>query len=96
MATTWIKPLHVNKGKTIDQTITDRTDYAENPDKRPGRENWSPAINAHHRRLTRNFCSPNSNTPTSPAGIRTGTTYSLIISVRRLNPAKLRRSLLIS
>ena len=33
MATTWIKPLHVNKGKTISQTITDRTDYAENPDK---------------------------------------------------------------
>ena len=33
MATTWIKPLHVNKGKTIAQTITDRTDYAENPDK---------------------------------------------------------------
>ena len=33
MAATWIKPLHVNKGKTIAQTITDRTDYAENPDK---------------------------------------------------------------
>ena len=33
MATTWIKPLHVNKGKTIAQTITARTDYAENPDK---------------------------------------------------------------
>jgi len=28
-----MKPLHVNKGKTIAQTITDRTDYAENPDK---------------------------------------------------------------
>jgi len=33
LAATWIKPLHVNKGKTIAQTITDRTDYAENPDK---------------------------------------------------------------
>ena len=33
MAATWIKSLHVNKGKTIAQTITDRTDYAENPDK---------------------------------------------------------------
>ena len=33
MATTWIKPLHVNKGKTIAQTLADRTDYAENPDK---------------------------------------------------------------
>ena len=33
MAATWIKPLHVNKGKTIAQTITDRTDYAENPEK---------------------------------------------------------------
>jgi hypothetical protein len=28
-----MKPLHINKGKTIAQTITDRTDYAENPDK---------------------------------------------------------------
>ena len=25
--------LHVNKGKTIAQTITDRTDYAKNPEK---------------------------------------------------------------
>lgn len=33
MARTWMKSLHVNKGKTIAQTITDRTDYAENPDK---------------------------------------------------------------
>ncbi|GHU50562.1 hypothetical protein FACS1894127_5960 [Clostridia bacterium] len=33
MATTWIKSLHVNKGKTIAQTLADRTDYARNPDK---------------------------------------------------------------
>ena len=33
MAATWLKPLHVNKGKTIAQTITDRTDYADNPHK---------------------------------------------------------------
>jgi hypothetical protein len=33
MATTWIESLHINKGKTIAQTLTDRTDYAENPDK---------------------------------------------------------------
>ena len=33
MAATWMRALHVNKGKTIAQTITDRTDYAENPDK---------------------------------------------------------------
>lgn len=33
MATTFIKPLHINKGKTIAQTITDRTDYAKNPEK---------------------------------------------------------------
>lgn len=33
MAATWIKPLHINKGKTIAQTITDRTDYAQNPNK---------------------------------------------------------------
>ena len=33
MATTRQFALHKNKGKTIAQTITDRTDYAENPDK---------------------------------------------------------------
>ena len=33
MAATWFKPLHVNKGKAIAQTITARTDYAENPEK---------------------------------------------------------------
>ncbi|MDL2327377.1 relaxase/mobilization nuclease domain-containing protein [Ruminococcaceae bacterium OttesenSCG-928-A11] len=33
MAATWIKPLHVNRGKSIAQTITDRTNYAENPNK---------------------------------------------------------------
>jgi hypothetical protein len=33
VATTWIKALHVNKGKTIAQTLADRTDYADNPEK---------------------------------------------------------------
>jgi len=33
LAATWIKPLHVNKSKTIARTISDRTDYAENPNK---------------------------------------------------------------
>ena len=33
MAATRLFALHINKGKTIAQTITDRTDYAENPDK---------------------------------------------------------------
>lgn len=33
MATTWIHPLHINKGQTVAQTIADRTDYAENPEK---------------------------------------------------------------
>lgn len=33
MATTWIKPLHINKGKTIAQTLADRTNYAKDPDK---------------------------------------------------------------
>ena len=33
MARVWIKPLHINKGKSIAQTLADRTDYAENPDK---------------------------------------------------------------
>ena len=33
MATTRIIPMHVNKGKTIAQCLTDRTDYAKNPEK---------------------------------------------------------------
>ena len=33
MAATWIRPLHINKGQTIAQTLADRTDYAENPEK---------------------------------------------------------------
>ena len=33
VATTRLMSLHKNKGKTISQTITDRTDYAQNPDK---------------------------------------------------------------
>jgi len=33
IAATRLFAIHVNKGKTIAQTITDRTDYAENPDK---------------------------------------------------------------
>jgi hypothetical protein len=31
VATSRLLKIHVNKGKTIAQTITDRTDYAENP-----------------------------------------------------------------
>ena len=33
MAATRLIPLHVNKGKTIAQSLGDRTDYASNPDK---------------------------------------------------------------
>jgi len=33
MATTWMKSLHVNKGKSIARTLAERTDYAENPGK---------------------------------------------------------------
>ena len=33
MAATRLIPLHINKGKTIAQTISERTDYADNPDK---------------------------------------------------------------
>lgn len=36
MATTRIMPMHMNKGKTLLQSITDRTDYAMNPDKTDG------------------------------------------------------------
>ena len=33
MAATRLIPLHINKGKTIAQCLSDRTDYAENGDK---------------------------------------------------------------
>lgn len=33
MATTCIIPMHQNKGKSISQCLTDRTEYAKNPDK---------------------------------------------------------------
>ena len=33
IATTRIIPMHINKGKTLAQCLTDRTDYAKNPDK---------------------------------------------------------------
>ena len=33
MAATRLIPLHVNKGKTIVQSLGDRTDYAKNPEK---------------------------------------------------------------
>jgi hypothetical protein len=36
MAATWLKPLHINKGKTLFQTILERTGYAENPEKTQG------------------------------------------------------------
>lgn len=33
MAATRLIPLHVNKGKTISKSFSDRTDYAENGEK---------------------------------------------------------------
>ena len=33
MATTRIIPMHINKGKTIAHCLSDRTEYAMNPDK---------------------------------------------------------------
>ncbi len=36
MATTRIISMHVNKGKTLAQCLTDRTDYAKNPEKTDG------------------------------------------------------------
>ena len=38
MATTRIIAMHTNKGKTIAQTLKDRTDYGMNPDKTDGGE----------------------------------------------------------
>ena len=36
MATTRIMPMHMNKGKTLLQSLSDRTEYAMNPDKTDG------------------------------------------------------------
>jgi len=36
MAATWIKPLHVSKGKSLMQTIAERVGYAKNPEKTQG------------------------------------------------------------
>ena len=36
MATTCIIPMHQNKGKSVSQCLTDRTNYANNPDKTEG------------------------------------------------------------
>lgn len=38
MATTRIIPMHLNKGKTLTQCLTDRTEYGMNPDKTEGGE----------------------------------------------------------
>ena len=38
MATTRLIPMHINKGKTIAQCLTDRTDYSKNPAKTNGGE----------------------------------------------------------
>ena len=38
MATTRIISMHINKGRTIAQCLTDRTDYAKNPEKTDGGE----------------------------------------------------------
>jgi len=38
MAATAILPIHVNKGKTVAQTIIERTEYAKNPEKTEGGE----------------------------------------------------------
>lgn len=38
MATTRIIPMHLNKGKTLAQCLTDRTEYGMNPDKTDGGE----------------------------------------------------------
>ena len=36
MAATWLRPLHIRKGRTIIQAITERTGYAKNPEKTDG------------------------------------------------------------
>jgi hypothetical protein len=38
MATTWIKPIHKAKGKSVAATLADRIGYADNPDKTDGFE----------------------------------------------------------
>ena len=36
MASTWLKPLHIRKDRSIFQAITERTSYAKNPEKTEG------------------------------------------------------------
>jgi hypothetical protein len=36
IAATWIKPIHINKGRTIAQTIFRHTNYVKNPEKTEG------------------------------------------------------------
>ena len=36
MAVTRLIPLHINKGKSIAQTLSDRTDYSKNEEKTEG------------------------------------------------------------
>jgi hypothetical protein len=38
MATTWIKPIHKAKGRSVAATLADRIGYADNPDKTNGYE----------------------------------------------------------
>lgn len=48
MATTRIISMHVGKGKTIAQCLTDRTDYTTNPDKTENGELISSYACGHH------------------------------------------------
>lgn len=54
IATTRIISMHVNKGKTIAQCLSDRTDYAKNPDKTNGGELIS-AYGCDHRTADKEF-----------------------------------------
>ena len=56
MAATRLIALHINKGKTIAQTLADRTDYSKMR-KRPRAENISPAMSATPgQRMSSSFC----------------------------------------
>ncbi len=72
MATTRIIPMHHNKGKTISQCLSDRTDYAMNPEKTEGGKLISP-MSATRILQALSFRWRKNNTSTTPAEYSTAT-----------------------
>ena len=64
MATSRIMTLHIGKGRTIAQMLTDSTGYGLNPEK-TGQGEFVTAYACDRHTATRNFCLPSANTPSS-------------------------------